>query len=130
MTNAYCESEIKHPDKINQARKNMPPDQELSDASDLFKVLADQNRIRLIAALLEVELCVCDLSELLAMSQSAVSHQLRTLRQSRLVRYRREGKNAFYSLNDEHIRSLVQMALAHVLEMYRPVTASNQEVDA
>ncbi len=120
MSGAYCESAICHPDKIAQARRGMAAELELLDAGDLLKVLGDPTRIRLIAALLTVELCVCDLSELLAMSQSAISHQLRILRQSRLVRYRREGKNAFYSLNDEHVRAIVEMALRHVREMYQP----------
>ena len=126
MADDICEVEIRHPEQISKARLSIPPETELQDASDLFKVLADQNRMRLIAALLEVELCVCDLAELLGMSQSSVSHQLRVLRQSRLVRYRRDGKNAFYSLNDEHIGSIIQMALNHVQEMYRPAAVSGQ----
>lgn len=126
MANDYCESEIRHPEQICKARLAMPLETELIDTSDLFKVLADQNRMRLIAALLGTELCVCDLAELLGMSQSAVSHQLRVLRQSRLVRYRRDGKNAFYSLNDEHIRLIIQMALEHVQEMYRPAAAMDE----
>lgn len=126
MADDFCDLEARHPEQIRKARLAMPPEAELQDASDLFKVLSDQSRIRLIAALLEVELCVCDLAELLEMSQSSVSHQLRVLRQSRLVRYRRDGKNAFYSLNDEHIGSIIQMALEHVREMYRPAASLDE----
>jgi DNA-binding transcriptional ArsR family regulator len=125
MSGAYCEAEIRHPELIEKARQNMPPEAELQDAGELLKVLADQTRLRLIAALLEVELCVCDLAELLYISQSAVSHQLRVLRQSRLVRYRREGKNAYYSLNDEHIHGIVRIALQHVREMYHPASLAD-----
>ena len=126
MTDDFCDLEARHPEQIRKARQAMPPEAELQDASDLFKVLSDQSRMRLIAALLQVELCVCDLAELLEMSQSSVSHQLRVLRQSRLVRYRRDGKNAYYSLNDEHVGSVIQMALEHVREMYRPVAAMDE----
>ena len=120
MSGYCCESDILHPDEIARARAAMPSEPELLDASDLLKVLADPSRMRLIAALLEVELCVCDLSEFLGLSQSAVSHQLRILRQSRLVRTRRDGKNAFYSLKDSHVEQIVKTALQHVREMYMP----------
>jgi len=120
MSGYCCESDIRHPEKIAKARLAMPSELELLDASELLKVLADPNRLRLIAALLEVELCVCDLSEFLGMSQSAVSHQLRILRQSRLVRYRRDGKNTYYSLKDIHVEQIVQTAVHHVREMYQP----------
>ncbi|HAL74778.1 MAG TPA: transcriptional regulator [Clostridiales bacterium] len=120
MPGYCCESDIRHPEKIARAQKAMPSELELLDASELLKVLADPNRMRLIAALLEVELCVCDLSEFLGLSQSAVSHQLRILRQSRLVRHRRDGKNAYYSLKDNHVEQIVQTALQHVREMYQP----------
>jgi len=120
MSGFCCESDIRHPEKIARARQAMPSELELLDASELLKIFADSNRMRLIAALLEVELCVCDLSEFLGMSQSAVSHQLRILRQSRLVRCRRDGKNAYYSLKDSHVEQIVKTALEHVREMYMP----------
>lgn len=120
MTYEICEAKICHPENIELARKGQATELELLDAGDLLKVLGDPTRIRLLSALMTTELCVCDLAELLGMSQSSISHQLRILRQSRLVRYRRDGKNAFYSLNDEHVRAIVEMALRHVREMYQP----------
>ncbi len=116
MIDEFCELAILHPESINQARRAIPPERDLLDISELLKVLADPTRMRLISALLKVELCVCDLTELVGMSQSAVSHQLRILRQSRLVRCRREGKNAFYSLKDSHVQQIVEIALLHVRE--------------
>ena len=111
---------VKHADRIRSAREAMAPELELLDASELLKALADATRIRLVAALLESELCVCDLSVLTGISQSAVSHQLRILRQNRLVSSRRAGKNTYYTLNDEHVGSIVELALQHVRETYRP----------
>lgn len=119
-----CEITTVHPEKIGLARRAMPSAPDLEDAGELLKVLADATRLRLIAAMLEVELCVCDLAEVVGMSQSAVSHQLRVLRQSRLVRLRREGRSSFYSLRDEHVQKIVQTALAHVREMYQPDSES------
>ncbi len=117
MPEDLCSAESTHPELIDKAKQGMPDDLDLDDASYLVKVLADPTRMRMIAALLASELCVCDLADLTGMSQSAISHQLRVLRQSRVVKYRREGKNTFYSLDDEHIRLLVATAIAHVREM-------------
>jgi len=114
-----CTIQAVHPELQAQARQGMPSEQNLRDTADLFKILADETRMHLICALLHNELCVCDLAELLEMSQSAISHQLRVLRQGKLVRYRRDGKNTFYTLDDQHVEDLVLLALQHVQETYR-----------
>lgn len=100
------------------AKQQMLTDEKLQDTSELFKIMGDPSRMKIIIALLTTELCVHDLSELTEISQSAVSHQLRILRQARLVRTRRQGKNTFYSLQDSHVEDLVTIALAHVEELY------------
>ena len=109
-----CQCQAKSEGEIEQARANMPDEDALYDLADFFKVLGDSTRVRILMALDCSELCVCDLAELLSMTKSAVSHQLRALRQSRLVRYRREGKNVFYSLDDEHVRQVMETALHHL----------------
>ena len=88
----------------------------LSDLSEFFKVMGDNTRINLLWALEEEELCVGDLAVLLDMTKSAVSHQLRALRQSKLIRARRDGKNIYYSLNDDHVKDILEMALEHISE--------------
>lgn len=118
MQDDRCKDLKKHPSRIESVRATMPGESLLLDASELFKVMGDPTRMRIITSLFKAELCVCDLSEIAGISQSAVSHQLRILRQARLVRYRREGKNAYYSLQDEHVRKLVAMAIEHVHELY------------
>ena len=96
--------------------ESMPDEELLYDLADLFKVFGDSTRARIICALSISELCVCDLSALLDMSQSAVSHQLRTLKQARIVKNRRSGKVVYYSLDDEHIKELFSVAFDHVME--------------
>ena len=114
--NAKCTEKATHPDQITKASLAMPDEQLLFDTSALFKVMSDPSRMKIIIALLAAELCVCDLAELIGISQSAVSHQLRVLRQARLVRYRRMGKNAYYTLQDDHVSQLVRTAIAHINE--------------
>lgn len=97
------------------SKRNIPDIETLYDLSELFKVFGDSTRIRIIAALLQGEMCVYHLAEFLDMGQSAISHQLRILRSSGLVRPRREGKTIFYSLDDEHIEMIYNMGLAHIL---------------
>jgi ArsR family transcriptional regulator, lead/cadmium/zinc/bismuth-responsive transcriptional repressor len=109
-----CEIELIHPEDVREAQAALIDFQTASDLSATFEALADPNRVRLIAALLGQELCVCDLSAVLGMSQSAVSHQLRYLRSLRLVRPRKEGRVVYYSLDDDHIRDLFQRGLEHV----------------
>ena len=111
-----CSEISAHPQAIAIIRTAMPDEDAMLDVSELFKVLGDSTRTRILFALLAAETCVCDLSELLGASVSAVSHQLRILRQARLVRYRRAGKTVYYSLADEHVRSLLSQGLEHVQE--------------
>lgn len=94
----------------------MPEDELLYDLADLFKVFGDTTRIKILFALMEQERCVADISEVIGMTQSAVSHQLRTLKQSRLVRARRDGKNVFYSLSDDHVFTVLAQGMTHVCE--------------
>ena len=109
-----CEVHELHSASIATVREAMPPDADLFFLAELFRVLGDHTRVRVLAALSRTELCVCDLAELLGMSHSAVSHQLRALRAARLVRGRRDGKNVFYSLDDHHVRDLMAQGLDHV----------------
>lgn len=97
-------------------RGAMPPDTTLAELAELFRIFGDVTRVRILCALFERELCVCHLAEYLGMTQSAVSHQLRVLKQARLVRYRREGKTIFYALADDHIQTIFNQGLAHVSE--------------
>jgi DNA-binding transcriptional ArsR family regulator len=105
-----------HEDVVNQVRKNMPEEDVLLNLADLFKVFSDSTRVKIICALLNAEMCVCDIAVLLGMSKSAISHQLRTLRQTRLVKYRREGKVVYYSLEDEHVGTIFDQGLVHIKE--------------
>ena len=111
---ACCDSVCIHEDLLQKVTAQMPKEETLYDLAELFKVFGDSTRIRILFVLFEAEVCVCDLAEALRMTQSAVSHQLRALRQARLVRYRKEGKNVFYSLDDEHVRAVIEMALVHL----------------
>ena len=95
---------------------DMPNEESLYDLAELFKVFGDTTRIRMLYVLFESELCVCDIAELLNMSQSAISHQLRVLKQARLVRSRREGKTVFYFLADEHVRTIIGQGMDHIEE--------------
>ena len=96
--------------------KKIHQEEKLYDLAELFKVFGDTTRVKIISALFEAELCVCDIAELLTMSPSAISHQLRVLRQARLVKHRKEGKVVFYSLDDEHIKHIFNEGLTHILE--------------
>ena len=105
-----------HRDTIRAVDKNMPDPVALYELADLFKLFGDSTRIGILWALSESEMCVCDLCALLKMKQPAVSHQLKNLKQSRVVKSRREGKIVYYSLDDEHIRELLNMGMAHIQE--------------
>lgn len=105
-----------HQHIIAQAKANMPSDKTLEAAADAFKVFGDGTRVRILAALSEGEMCVCCLSDLLGMEQSAVSHQLRILKSARLIKNRREGKQIYYSLDDVHIASILSAGISHVEE--------------
>ena len=95
---------------------NMPNEDELYDLAELFKVFGDSTRIRILFVLFESEVCVCDLAETLNMTQSAVSHQLRILKQAKLIKNRREGKSIFYSLADGHVRTIISQGIEHIEE--------------
>lgn len=92
-------------------------DELIYEVADFFKVFGDSSRVKLLGLLLQTEMCVTDIAEKLDMSQSAVSHQLRVLRQSRLVKYRREGKTVYYSLDDEHVEDILKEGIAHIIHM-------------
>lgn len=105
-----------HDEKLKQAAKNMPNDNVLCDLSDLFKVFGDTTRMKILFSLYEGELCVCAIAELLNMEQSAVSHQLRILKNANLVSFRREGKTNCYFLADEHVKSIISQGFEHIKE--------------
>ena len=94
----------------------MPGEEALYDLAELFKVFGDSTRIRILYALFEAELCVYDIAEILNMTQSAISHQLRVLKQAKLVKFRREGKTVYYSLADDHVRTIIGMGMEHLCE--------------
>jgi len=111
-----CNCNTIHNDVIKKVRENIPKEEVLYELAEFFKVFGDSTRIKIICALFESEMCVCDLSALLGVSQSAVSHQLRTLKSARLVTYRRDGKVIYYSLDDEHIKHIFDQGLSHITE--------------
>ncbi|MBP3602754.1 MAG: helix-turn-helix transcriptional regulator [Lachnospiraceae bacterium] len=105
-----------HEDIVQQVNQEIPDEEMLYDLADFFKVFADSTRIKILYVLLCSEMCVCDLAQILNMTQSAISHQLRTLKQMDLVKNRREGKTIFYSLADEHIKSILSQGMEHINE--------------
>ena len=105
-----------HQDLVERAARLMPDDEKLFRLAEVYKVFGDSTRIRIMCALMGGEMCVCDISGLLGMTQSAISHQLRLLRSHRLVKSRREGKSVFYSLDDEHISAILSQGLRHIQE--------------
>lgn len=111
-----CNCTIIHEDIIYKVKKDMPIDEVLYDLAELFKIFGDSTRIKILYALFQSEMCVCDLAALLGMSQSAVSHQLKVLKHTRLVKFRREGKVVYYSLDDEHIKKIFDYGFAHINE--------------
>ena len=100
----------------SQVNQEMPEEETLFDLAELFKVFGDSTRIRILYALFQSEMCVCDIAQLLGMTQSAISHQLQTLKKSKLVKYRRQGKTVFYSLADAHVRAIIGQGMEHVTE--------------
>lgn len=111
-----CDESCVHPDRLMRAGRQMPDEDELYALSELFKVFGDPTRIRILFVLFGAELCVCDLAEALHMTQSAISHQLRILKQARLVDSRREGKAVFYYLADDHVRTIIAQGREHIEE--------------
>ena len=113
-----CDERHVHADVLAHVRTDMPDEGALFELAELFKVFGDTTRIRILYALFESELCVCDIAELLNMSQSAISHQLRVLKQARLVRNRREGKTVYYFLADDHVRTIIGQGMEHIEEKH------------
>lgn len=113
-----CEVSVIHDDVLARVRDKMPPEEPVYEVSELFKVFGDSTRSRIICALNIEEMCVCDLAALLNMTHSAVSHQLRLLKVSRIVKSRKEGRVVYYSLDDTHIAKIFAMAFDHVMEKY------------
>jgi len=111
-----CNCTIIHEDVVDRVRVDMPEEENLYNLADLFKVLGDSTRVRILSALFQAEMCVCDIAALLNMSQSAISHQLRVLKQARLVKNRRDGKVVYYSLEDDHVKSIFDQGLIHINE--------------
>ena len=111
------ENSILHNEEmVNHVKKKMPPYNTITDLSDFFKILGDSTRLQIVMALEQGELCVSDLSSLLTMTISAISHQLKALRIAKLVKIRKEGKIVYYSLDDDHIHTLLEISLEHIKE--------------
>lgn len=111
-----CEVTQTHPDQIARAKSELPDDDTLFALADLYKIFGDSTRLRILYVLFDTELCVCDIAELLGMTASAISHQLRVLKQSRLVKYRKSGKSVLYSLADDHVHAILGQGMEHVNE--------------
>lgn len=117
MDENLCEITIIHENIVKEVKEIMPKDDEIYDLAEFFKVFADSTRMKMIYALMENELCVCDLANIVNTTQSAISHQLKILRQSKLVKFRKEGKVVYYSLDDEHISQIVKKGREHIEEL-------------
>ena len=111
-----CESTEVHEELLRIVNETLPDETELYDLAELFKVFGDSTRIRILYVLFEAEVCVCDLAAALNMTQSAISHQLKILKQNRLIKSRREGKSVFYSLADDHVRAIIAQGQEHIEE--------------
>lgn len=111
-----CDVVMTHTGTVEEVKKKMPGDGMIHDLADFYKVFGDATRIRILCVLLQAEVCVCDLAEILGMTQSAISHQLRVLKQMKLVKNRREGKTVFYSLADGHIQTIISQGMEHISE--------------
>ena len=112
----HSECNGKNIQKIEELSEIMPVSEEIYFLAELFKVLGDQTRVKILFTLIKGEMCVCDIAELLEMTQSAISHQLRILKQARLVKYRREGKTVYYSVSDKHVSTILNMGMEHISE--------------
>ena len=111
-----CEFMHVHDEIVDKVEKVMPQEQELLELAEFFKVFGDSTRIKILYVLSQSEMCVCDIASLLQMGQSAISHQLRVLKQMRLVNFRRDGKTVFYSLSDDHIQTILAQGMEHISE--------------
>ena len=115
-TMPICEFTVIHREIIENVKSKMQEEEVLYELGDFFKILGDSTRIKILNALFYSEMCVCDIASLLEMTQSAISHQLRVLKQGRLVKHRKEGKVVYYSLDDDHIKHIVEQGLIHIME--------------
>lgn len=113
-----CELTVIHKETIEKVSQKMYSDEILYDLGDFFKLLGDSTRIKILTALSHSEMCVCDIANLLGMTQSAISHQLRVLKQGRLVKHKKIGKVVYYSLDDDHVKQIVEQGLTHILEKH------------
>ena len=111
-----CEGAQVHDEAVEAVKSRLPQETELCELAEFFRIFGDSTRIRILYALYEAEMCVCDLAQLISMSQSAISHQLAVLRANKLVKYRREGKTVFYALDDDHIFSILAQGMEHIKE--------------
>ncbi|HAH78889.1 MAG TPA: transcriptional regulator [Ruminococcaceae bacterium] len=111
-----CDCTVIHEDVVRRVRAHLPDEENLLDLADLFKVFGDSTRVKILCALFKSEMCVCDIAALLGMTKSAISHQLRILKQAKLIKNRRDGKVVYYSLDDEHVKNIFDQGLAHVSE--------------
>lgn len=111
---ATCDCNVIHQDKVDMVMNKMPIDRLTYKAADFFKIIGDKTRMKILLALFESELCVCDIAVLLDMNQSAISHQLRVLKQAELVKYRKDGRVVYYSLDDDHVKNILDQGLVHI----------------
>ena len=111
-----CDFIHAHEEIVEKVRQELPDEDTLYDLSELFRIFGDSTRIRILYVLFEAEICVCDIAQLLGMTQSAISHQLRALKNARLVKARRDGKTVFYSLADDHVKTIIDQGIEHVKE--------------
>ncbi len=120
MSNAQeppgCDYMFVHEELVKKVNEVIPDEEILYDLAELFKIFGDSTRIKILYVLFEAEMCVCDIAQVLNMSPSAISHQLRILKQSQLIKFRREGKSVFYSLSDNHVRSILDQGIEHICE--------------
>lgn len=111
-----CGVTLVHDEVVKSVTEQMPEDEVLYDLAELYKVFGDSTRIKILYVLFESDMCVCDIAEALSMGQSAISHQLRVLKQAQLVKFKREGKQVIYSLADDHVRRIIDQGMEHILE--------------
>ena len=116
LNDEKCEVTLIHENNVKKAINELPDDELIADLSDMFKIFGDQTRMKILMALESGELCVCDIAAVMNMSQSAISHQLRVLKQSNIVKTRREGKVVYYSISDDHVKEIFDIAMVHVQE--------------
>ena len=111
-----CDCHEVHSDVVDEVKAHLPKEYLLDDLADIFKVFGDKTRMKILYILHERELCVCDIAQLLDMNQSAISHQLKVLKQAKLIKGRRDGKQMYYSLADDHVHTILSMGMEHIME--------------